>query len=112
MDTGEQLRDEGISRAVGHADAVCEDWSAMAYAWLERRSRYGGTTTFRLDHFTIEQLRLASVFYDIPAPPDPRAWGGIVRRAAKAGLIEATGEFRKAMNPMGHKRDVRVWRFK
>lgn len=107
MDQGELLRDEGIQRAVEHADAVEVDWSERAYRWLERmRFRRPG---FR---FTTEQLRAFSLFDDIPEPPDARAWGGIAVRAARAGLIEATGEFKKCMSPIGHRRDVRVWKFR
>lgn len=109
-DLGEQLRDAGIARAVEHADAVCEDWAETAYAWLERMRTCGPHIVLDKRSFTTEDLRLTSAFV-IDVPPDSRAWGGIVRRAAKAGLIEATGEFKKCMNPMGHKRDCRVWRF-
>lgn len=83
-DLFDQRRDEGIARAVDHADRVVDDWSAQAYrmllAWAAGRE-------FITEEFvTFAKPRL-------PAPPDNRAFGGIVRRAFKAGVLRHTHRY-------------------
>lgn len=50
----------------------------------------------------------------VGAPPGPRAVGNVLRAAARAGLIEASGEYRASGRPGArrHANRVRVWRFR
>lgn len=44
--------------------------------------------------------------------PEPRAMGAIVRQAAREGLIEWTGMYRRSFRRACHRRPVAVWRSK
>jgi len=97
--TGEELRDEGIQKAVEHADEVHESWSDKAYQFL-------------LDYdpqseFMTEDLRQASTRY-LPEPPSLRAWGAVVVRAVKNGVIQRVG-YRAVSNNKAHRTPASVW---
>lgn len=82
-----RLRDEGAARAVEHADAVFHEWSAVAYSALLRFLLK--TPLEDLFGFTAEDVRGASP--EVPEPPDRRAWGHVMLRAARAKLISQDG---------------------
>lgn len=77
-------RDDGIERAVEHADAVKEAWSLDAFHLLEEYLR-GNGEPFLAEHF------VAWSAARIDQPPDARAWGGIFSRGRRRGLIERVG---------------------
>jgi len=81
INNGTQLRDKGIKQAIDNADDTHERWSEKAYKFLTNwiKTQY---------EFMTEDVRLASE-KEIPKPPSNRAWGGIVVRAARAGLINS-----------------------
>lgn len=80
----EQRRDDGIRRAVEHADAVVMDWSSHA---LVKLLEYAAMH----DIFMVEDVRVYAEVKGLPAPPDGRAWGAVVQRAAKSGQIIKLG---------------------
>lgn len=43
-------------------------------------------------------------------PHEPRAMGAVMRKAAKAGLIEKTDRVTRTERPEAHRRDITVWR--
>lgn len=98
--TGADLRDEGMNKAIIHADYVTEKWSDMAYAFL---MKYIQSHPF----FMAEDVREASKEI-VPEPPHKRAWGGIVRRAATEGFIIGCG-IQKVKNPTSHCANAAVW---
>ena len=55
-----------------------------------------------------EDIRLASE-KKVPIPPSNRAWGGVVVRASKAGLITRAG-FSNVKNAKAHSTPATVWR--
>lgn len=70
--------DDGIRRAKEHAARVAlHDWTASAVkvliAWAAGRGE-----------FLAEQFISAGLVTD---PPDPHAWGGVFRNAARQGVI-------------------------
>lgn len=75
-------RDQGIARAVDHADRVIDQWSEDAYKLL---LAYAGGREFLSEEF-VDYARAA-----LPAPPDARAFGGPIRRAVNAGVIRRIG---------------------
>lgn len=77
-------RDLGIERAEAHADRVHADWTAEAFRAL------GEFLGYRLTPFLAEEF-VTWAETRVPPPPDPRAWGGPIRRAARAGLIRRIG---------------------
>lgn len=78
-------RDDGIARAIDHAEAVDSSWPEDAFAAL---ARYCETST---GPFLSEDMREAAHNSGLAAPPDRRAWGAIVKRAAREGLIVKAG---------------------
>lgn len=82
--------DDGIQRAVTHADAVEPSWSDRALnALLWYASATGGGE--RPGPFLIEDMRACAYLAGLPPPPDGRAWGAVVQRAARAGHIVQVG---------------------
>lgn len=75
-----QLGQEGAQRAADHADRVhggeftVKALAAIrAYAWSHER-------------FTVEDVR-EELGEHVPTPPDPRAWGAVIRKAVREGGI-------------------------
>lgn len=97
---GPHLRDVGIAQAEEHADAVHEGWTTQA--WNALQAFVSTTET----PFMAEDVRASA---DVPAPPDPRAWGGVFQRAARAGLIVKAG-FAESRNRQAHCRPTALWR--
>jgi len=98
---GTQLRDKGIKQALDNANDTHEKWSEKAYKFLVNYIKSN-------NQFMTEDVRLASE-KEIPIPPSNRAWGGIVVRASKAGLISRVG-FSIVKNAKAHKTPASVWR--
>lgn len=97
---GEILRDKGIAVAVDHADAVVDNWSRLAYAFLERYCR-----SHR--EFMIEDVRKASIGI-VPEPPSFRAWGSVATKAARNNLVSRSG-YRNVTNSRAHRTPATVW---
>lgn len=83
-------RDEGIHRAIEHANADGSGWSDLAYAFLRLFLR-----THRF--FISEDVSDASKLAGMTQPPTDRAWGAIYVRAAREKLIvqDGTGRSRR-----------------
>ena len=101
INNGSQLRDKGIKQAINNANDTHEKWSEKAYKFLTNwiKTRY---------EFMTEDVRIASE-KEIPKPPSNRAWGGIILRASKAGLINRVG-FSNVKNVKAHRTPATVWR--
>jgi len=100
MFSAEYLCDQGIMYAIDHADYHSENWSGRAFEFLKQ---------FILDNseFMTEDVRLASKGI-IEEPPSNRAWGGVVVRAARLGLIRRKG-FRNVTNANAHCTPATLW---
>ena len=79
-----ERRDDGMQRAVEHADAVDMFWSDTAYAHVMDFCRLKDT-------FLTEDARAFAEGRGLNPPPDGRAWGAVMRRAAKNGLMKKCG---------------------
>ena len=101
INEGSQLRDKGIKKAIDNANDTHEKWSDKAYKFLVNYIK-------SQDEFMTEDLRLASE-KEIPKPPSNRAWGGIILRAVRAGLI-IRDRFSNVKNVKAHKTPATVWR--
>lgn len=93
-----KLRDAGIARAIESAENTTPNWSGKAYKFL---LEYIKTNKV----FMTEDVRLAS---NIPPPPSERAWGGIIVKAVKEGLIKRKG-FRNVKNAKAHCTPASLW---
>jgi hypothetical protein len=101
--SAEELRDKGISQAEDHANRDYFGWSEQAYSFLVTFARMNPV-------FQAEDVRGAAEGI-VPQPPSERAWGGVIVRARKEGLIERTG-YAPVKNPKAHKTPAAVWKYK
>ena len=98
--SGEYLRDCGILQAQLSADNQTENWSEKAFDYLKIYVRHNKT-------FMTENVRNASEGI-IEMPPSNRAWGGVIVRAVKSGLIKRI-RFQNVTNPKAHKTPATLW---
>jgi hypothetical protein len=96
-------RDHGIAKAVDHADQAVPGWSDQAYALL---LRFLGT---HVGPFMAEEVRSYAAQIDFPLPPHARAWGGVMIRASKSGIITKAGTG-KVRNVKAHCANATIWR--
>lgn len=94
-------RDTGITQAADHADAVSPRWTDRAYDALVHHAN-------RHTFFTVEQVRMAFAGV-LPDPPSSRAWGAVVLKAARAGIVSRAGHT-EAEDPAVHCNLVTLWR--
>lgn len=100
--TGADIRDAGMQQAIDHADEVDDKWSERAYHYLATFVNY------HREPFMAEDFRAYCEKYKLPDPPSLRAFGGIIARAAKAGLIRRVG-FKNVTNARAHCTPAAVW---
>jgi hypothetical protein len=102
---GQRLRDEGMQKAVDHANAVSPEWSKRAvnvFQTYVSLLRSGAT-------FKTEDVRVwANLNNRIDTPPHARAWGGIAARASKLGIIKKIG-YTQTVNPKSHSATCALW---
>ncbi len=79
-------RDAGMQQAMDHADRVIDDWSERAYSFLVD---FVGANPARA--FMAEDVRVSAEGEGLPPPPDNRAWGGVVARAARSKIVKRLG---------------------
>lgn len=101
IQTGFQLAEQGMSRALTHAESVDEGWGEKAYQFVR------GFAAQRIE-FRTEEVRRYAEQNGLAVPPSARAWGGIIGRAVKSGLITSVG-YVNCKNPSAHRCPVRVW---
>lgn len=101
--TAQELADQGMARAVEHADAVEDGWSERAYAYL----LYFARTNYE---FMAEEVRTAAHQEGLPLPPDGRAWGAVIVRGTADKIITSSGTYRKTRIPPAHSTPRTVWR--
>ena len=89
-------RDEAMERV---EEAAPDEWKARAWKVLKRVAATHAT-------FTTDDL----VELGAGSPPEPRAYGPLMRAAVKAGLCEATGQYRKSRMVACHARPKAVYR--
>lgn len=102
LEEARKRRDDGMQRAADHAEAVKEGWGDTAYTYL--------CTYARTNHsFTTEDVRMAAEKAgDLAVPPDKRAWGSVVARAVRAGVLRRSG-FVTARDPKVHCNNIALW---
>lgn len=99
---GLELRDRGIERAVDHADREIPSWSDVALEYVRQYARNHG-------EFLSEEPRQYAESRGLPDPPDKRAWGAVMLRAARAGYIRKIG-YAQANDPRVHGSINTLWR--
>lgn len=103
--TAAQLAEAGATLAADHASRLTNtDWHSIAYAFLRD---FASTR----EQFHCSELREGSKGV-VPDHPnlDPRAWGAVVKRAAKDGIIVPLG-YGRTERKMSHGRAEQTWAF-
>lgn len=101
----------GAQRASDHADRIHQEplWSKLAWVRLLEyfvALRKGLPCSESIATFTTERFRAWCATHSLPNPPDDRAFGNVVRRAAREGLIFDT---EKRVKEGSHGREVVLW---
>ena len=100
--TGAELAVCGAEQAADHAEQVAPGWREMALqAVREFIKQHNGA-------FLAEDVRTWA--RHIPPVPSERAWGSVMLRASRLGLIINTGETRKVKNATAHSANASVWK--
>lgn len=99
---GEALKEEGMRRAVDHANRETLSWSQRALAAVKAAAILN-------PHITTEGVAAWAYKRGLPQPPDPRAWGSVMRSAVIRGIVLGDG-YEKSANPRAHRRPVQVWK--
>jgi hypothetical protein len=97
-----EARDKGIAKAIDHANQVHESWGEKAYGMF-RDFIYKRKCEFMCEDFRHAVTGL------LPNPPHNRAFGNVLMRAAKAGLIERV-RYAPVRNVKAHRANASVWR--
>lgn len=100
INLGSVLMMLGIRRAVEHANVQVHGWSDQAYNFLLDYAK-------KHREFMVEDVREASKGV-VPVPPSTRAWGGVIVRASKAGVVKRKG-FQKVKNAKAHCTPATLW---
>lgn len=97
-------KDSAIAASYEAQERKVDGWGDTAIEFLKK---------YRLTvpDFLTEDLRKASIGI-VPVPEEPRAWGAVLVRACKMGLIEWTGEYRCMVDLKSHSCPKKVWRNK
>jgi hypothetical protein len=85
MKAAHERADDGAKRAAEHADRVRAAWTQGAFdclvVWL----------TWYPESFLAEQFVTECIGNGYAPPPDARAWGAVIQRAARKGCIVKVG---------------------
>lgn len=100
--TGAELKILGIEAAADHADKEIEQWGTKAYNYFVDYIKM-------VDMFKTEDVRVYAEQSGLPEPPTKRAWGAVVLRVARAGLISKNGHT-TVNNPKAHHAFVALWK--
>ena len=98
---GERGRDEGMERAITHAEKCRPGWKDDAIAMIAR---------FPLEEFRAEQLSAFAYANGLDRPPAERAWGSVMVQARRAGLVAPLGFEKTVGTRIAHTTFVCRWR--
>lgn len=93
--------DVGMSRALARAEHAVPSWGEIALDFLDAYARKNQEFP---GWMVVKASELDRAF---PEPPNPKAWGPIVKRAVKVGLIEYA---RPGKDPNRHCNPIPIWR--
>lgn len=102
-----QLKLLGMAQAVDTTEQLCPNWAHQAYNKLVEFCDYFGYEYI----FITETFREWAHNHGLPKPMHDRAFGQIMHRAAKQGLLQKVG-FGKTSNPKSHAAYSTLWQVK
>lgn len=100
--SGRDLAKEGMERAADHAERDAPGWRDQALEYVRQ---------YATEHyeFMCEAARRYAEGRGIGPPPDKRAWGAVMVKAARAGYVQKIG-FACATDPKVHMNPAGLWR--
>ncbi len=98
----EAYKEDGMRRALLSAESKNPDWAAQALDMLRR------FIASHSDPFMVEDVRAFAYREGLPHPDRDQAWGAIVVRAAKMGIIVNVG-VAVAKDPTRHRGYTALW---
>lgn len=99
----ERARDAGIKQACDNAEDKIPSWNDIAYEYLVEKLKTIHSP------FMTEDIRAMAEAGGVPIPPSKRAWGGIIKRAQKNGLVAHAG-FSQVKDENSHRAVAAQWR--
>ena len=99
-----KARDEGMQRVLDNN----QDWFALAMIQLGQfaRTRDGYANTEY--GITGEDVRVALLPH-VGKPQSPHAWGALINKAVRDGILVATGQYRAMKDKRSHARKTAVY---
>lgn len=103
--TGRELRDIGMRIATESAEKKNPGWGDKCFELLKKYLMTTPAPTFQAESFRIWAHEDQRLEY----PHSGRAYGGVITRAAKAGLIVKDG-IGPVSNPRAHCANASIWK--
>ena len=100
--TGPELARAGAAQAERNANETAPGWSDKAFEALCQFVRRIGPDR----KFQAEDVRM---YANVPPAPSLRAWGNVMVRAAREGIIKNTGMTEKVNNATAHSANASLW---
>ena len=104
--TGAELAVHGAEQAADHAEQVAPGWGDAAFRAVKEFSAHVKACGDLARTFKAEDVR--SWARHVPPAPSLRAWGAVMLKAARAGIIRQTG-YAKVNNPLAHSTPAALW---
>lgn len=95
--------ERGHAAAKLAADHAGDEWQEQAFSHLKRYA-------YEHDEMQALHIRLYAENCGLAKAPDSRAWGHILRRAAKLKILKATDRYVATDHMGSHGRPQRVWK--
>lgn len=99
----ENAKQLGMIAAEENANKKITGWSNSAMSYLEGYLSIRGS-----EPFLAEDVREYAKMHGMEDAPSQRAWGGVMARAARLGIIKSKG-FRLTTNPSAHRTPATLW---
>lgn len=87
-----------------HANRKISGWSNAAMSYLRSFLSERGFVSF-----LTEEVREYAKAHGLEDAPSQRAWGGVMTRASRAGIIRSMG-YGLTTNPTAHRTPATLWR--
>jgi len=99
--TGAMLAEQGAAAAAEHADAESPNWQDDALEMVR-------VFFAQFNEGMVEDVRAFAESRGFTQPPSKRAWGAVICKAARLGIVKKNG-FRSVKNPKAHKTPATLW---
>lgn len=102
-ESGHVLRDAGIALATAKADSIEPSWSDKAHHLMMSFLEH-----WKFEEFTAEESQLWMIEKGLNHPASSNAWGGVMLRLSKKGIIKKVG-ITNAKRKTSKARPIVVW---